>query len=287
MAFTDSNWCQLSWTDWIPFSEAKDQEVPRGPGFYRVKPIGQEKLFYIGETGRNLKERVVWTLVRQTESQEMPFNDPHTAAPSLWAWQEAEQISYEFSVAPRQMERQQRRAIESYLLWQYRVETGSSVQCNHGKFHPQFVKSKSSKSQFRGGRLANGHLNPAGGTSSIPLQRRGTASDSFWMGLAWSPNGNLRQPQDRHLIPTSTGLYKLLDLTTHEIVYIGQASNLKKRLTDHSKKEWQSVPIGFSYVDLSTQSIQVGHMLNELENDLIGAFWEEHRRSPRFQFRAF
>jgi hypothetical protein len=30
----------------------------------------------------------------------MPWNDPHTAAPSLWAWQDAEGFAYECSATP-------------------------------------------------------------------------------------------------------------------------------------------------------------------------------------------
>jgi hypothetical protein len=43
---------------------------------------------YIGETRRTVHERV--NELRHTIKRKdlMPWNDPHTAAPSLWAWQE-------------------------------------------------------------------------------------------------------------------------------------------------------------------------------------------------------
>jgi len=50
---------------------------------------------YIGETRRTVHERI--NELRQTLNRTdlMPWNDPHPAAPSLWAWQDAEGFEYE------------------------------------------------------------------------------------------------------------------------------------------------------------------------------------------------
>ncbi|MBL0387442.1 hypothetical protein JJB07_12340 [Tumebacillus sp. ITR2] len=252
---------------------------------YRIKPVGHDKLYYIGQTGRNLKERVVGALVKHTQSEDMPFNDPHTAAPSLWAWQDAEGLAFEFSVAPMDLSTPTRKGLESYLLWRYRIEFGESAMCNFGRFHPEYVKSKERKKQIRGHRLPTGIYNPAGGRSTEPLHRQGKATDLDWMGLDWSPVEELRCPEALKSSPRTTGLYKLVDLNSNEIIYLGESFTIRDRLKSHSKKEWQSLQIGFSYVDLSEQEIREAYMLKELENDLIGAFWEENQRSPRFQFR--
>ena len=60
----------------------------------------------------------------------MPWNDPHTAAPSLWAWQDAEGFEYECSAAPLDASINGRRGMESYLLYRYRQERGESTLCN-------------------------------------------------------------------------------------------------------------------------------------------------------------
>jgi len=44
---------------------------------------------YIGQTGRTLVERLQELQVFIKSTELMPFNDPHTAAQSLWAWQDA------------------------------------------------------------------------------------------------------------------------------------------------------------------------------------------------------
>jgi hypothetical protein len=71
----------------------------------------------------------------------MPWNDPITEAPSLWAWQDAEGFEYEYSVAPLDASPGGRRGMESYLLYRYRQERGESTLCNFGRFHPRYRKS--------------------------------------------------------------------------------------------------------------------------------------------------
>jgi hypothetical protein len=84
-------WSALPWSPWVPFNATKEEfrQIPREPGIYRIKPVGKDFLMYIGETRRTVHERI--NELRQTlnRSDLMPWNDPHTAAPSLWAWQDA------------------------------------------------------------------------------------------------------------------------------------------------------------------------------------------------------
>ncbi|GHO56082.1 hypothetical protein KSB_45570 [Ktedonobacter robiniae] len=149
MKFLTLNWCGLSWSSWQPFSDPLTfRQLPAMPGVYRIRAIGIEELFYIGETGRDLRERL-GGLRRNTMRTEMPFNDPHTAAPSLWAWRHAENLHFECSAAPviladdSEEARKRREGLEFYLLWQYRLEYGSSTRCNHGRFHSRYTKSLS------------------------------------------------------------------------------------------------------------------------------------------------
>ena len=57
----------------------------------------------------------------------MPWNDPHTAAPSLRAWQDVEGFAYECSAAPSGASTNGRRGMESFLLYRYRQERGEST----------------------------------------------------------------------------------------------------------------------------------------------------------------
>lgn len=65
-------------------------------------PAGADYLVYVGQTGRSLRERLS-SLRRHELSPEMPFNDPHTAAPLLWALRHAEYVNFECSATPVDM----------------------------------------------------------------------------------------------------------------------------------------------------------------------------------------
>jgi hypothetical protein len=84
------NWCNLTWTGWIPFNATKQvfNRIPREPGLYRIRPVGKECLVYIGETKRTLRDRLHTLRLELEKSEQMPWSDPHTEAPALWAWRE-------------------------------------------------------------------------------------------------------------------------------------------------------------------------------------------------------
>ena len=58
---------------------------------------------------------------------------------------------------------------------------------------------------------------------------------------------------------------------------------LRNGCSTHSRKTWEGRTLQFSY-QIIGQSV-VPHNLRELENDLIGNFYENFRKSPEFQFK--
>jgi len=210
----------------------------------------------------------------------MPFNDPHTAAPSLWAWADAEGMGFECSAATTDVSAPERKALECYLLWQYRLETGESTLCNHGRFHPRYTKSTNRKQAFRGARIPEGEPdNPAGGPGSFPLpaEHAGLAER---LGESWKQPAPL-SPESVAELHRSPGLYEILDTDTEEVLYIGETINLRQRLGTHLRREWGCKP-AFAY-SIQTSSI-LPHQLKELENDLVGALYQQSGAAPRFQF---
>lgn len=286
MDYLSREWCGLQWTEWIPFSNNNLlSQLPAKPGLYKIRPVGSDFLVYIGQTGRSLKERMKSHLRGYLKSDtEMPFNDPHTAAPSLWAWRDAEGWDFECSVAvlefpalEKEQGKQMREGVESYLLWKYRLERGESTHCNFGRFHPDYVKSASRKSGKRGGRLPKGVKNPAWGMSFPPADVFGNPTDEDWMHEVWSV------PQ--RLIPNEItvgnipGCYKII--VDEDVVYIGQSSRLHARLMMHVGKKWGENPL-YSVVCMSEDTPV--YQLLERENDFIGGYVSQMKRPPKFQF---
>src|SRR5512140_368841 len=89
--FSDT-WCSLPWSPWVPFSAAKEafRQLPHEPGLFRIRPEGRDFLLYIGEIGRSLHQRLNTLRLELRNPGLMPWSDPHTEGPALWAWQDAE-----------------------------------------------------------------------------------------------------------------------------------------------------------------------------------------------------
>ena len=262
------------------------RNLPPKPGLYRVRAINGQELFYLGQTGLDLRARL-GALRNNTMKTVMPFNDPHTAAPSLWAWRDAEGIEFECAAAPVQLAedkeeaRRRREGLEFYLLWQYRLECGASTWCNHGRFHPRYIKSTDRKKGLVGYRLSDDAPdNVAGGLSLSPLKLQGDPLDRDWMGVSWSDFFSLVVTELKH-VPASPGVYKIIDPLTNELLYIGESNNLLDRFKSHAVKTWTGSASIVAYVQLpfGTPSYQ----RHEIENDLVAGYYARTLLVPRFQ----
>src|SRR4030042_3374242 len=131
-------WSSLPWSPWGPFTATKEEfrQIPKEPGLYRIKPIGKDFLMYIGETRKTVHERLNELRHTLKRTDLMPWNDPITEAPALWAWRDAEGFEYECSAAPLDASQGGRRGMESFLLYRYRQEWGEPTHCQLGRFHP-------------------------------------------------------------------------------------------------------------------------------------------------------
>ena len=276
-------WCSLPWSPWVPFTATKEEfrQIPKEPGLYRIRPVGKDFLMYIGETRRTAHERLNELRHTLKRTDLMPWNDPITEAPALWAWQDAEGFEYECSAAPLDASQGGRRGMESYLLYRYRQERGESTLCNFGRFHPRYRKSTNRNENRRGGRLADDHKdNPAGGPGVPPLPSIGRPGDAGWMGLAWSK----KRPLDGETIssvPAEAGLYLLFERDSGDLVYIGQSADCAKRLRSHAMKFLEGNDLMFSWY--SSEKPLLPHHLKEWENDLIGNYFDVYRRAPEYQ----
>jgi hypothetical protein len=98
----DKDWCALTWGLWVPLErQAIIRTAPALPGVYRIrrKAGAGNRLVYIGQTGRTLRERLL-ALAAGVNAEQCPFNDPHTAAPHLWLLHQHDNIQLECSCAP-------------------------------------------------------------------------------------------------------------------------------------------------------------------------------------------
>ena len=175
-----------------------------------------------------------------------------------------------------------RKGMEAFLLYKYRQERGESPLCNFGRFHPRYRRSTTRKEGKRGGRLMESHQdNPAGWPGTEPLEAVGTPGDRDWMGLEWTAWQPLSE--DTAKTAAGAGLYLLAGAGSQEIVYIGQAADLRERIAGHAAKPWDDRPLVFSYQVIGHAVLP--HHLRELEGDLLGNYYEMMKKAPEFRFR--
>ena len=77
----------IAWSDPVPLQGAiRGAAVPALPGLYRIRRVGLPHWDYVGQTGvgrMNLRRRMA--MLRGIYADQMPYRDPHTAGPGLWA----------------------------------------------------------------------------------------------------------------------------------------------------------------------------------------------------------
>jgi hypothetical protein len=253
-------------------------EITTEPGLCRVRVADRHQLAYIGQTGRGLRERV-GTLARGTLAAEMPFNDPHTAAPKLWSYRAAEGLEYEASVTACGLAKNDRMGLGCYLVWQYRLEAGASPLCNFGRLHPRYVTSANRSTGRCGRRLNDDEPDNDGGPSVPALALAGVPDGPDWMGLSWSAWAPLTMVGIRGA-PVGPGVYRIR--AEDRLFYIGQSGTLAARLRAHADRSDWSEHATYSFASLATDSTAT--QLLEVENDLIAGYFAHTGCAPVMQF---
>jgi hypothetical protein len=273
--FIGSTWGRLSWSEWIaldaPLGEYQRVVSNRG-GLYRVRGSGISELVYIGQTGRNLRERTRF-LARGVyrDLNDPPWNDPHTAAPLLWAYRHENNMTFEVSVAEQDVGVADRQCWEDMLLYLHRREANCSTLCNHGRLHPHWTRPSNRKKGITTARRSE----PVTFPSSKPAIGNMDCSADDWLGLPWSRPVEL----ETSIGPPVAGVYRLMS-PGGMVVYIGESADLQQRLKAHAKTyDGQSLLTSWHKT-----SSPAKHQLHELESDLIGAFYLECERPPMLQY---
>lgn len=274
----------LIWSPWQSLDSASSSSKgEHRPGLYRIRWVEEPReLLYIGQTGTSLYKRLSH-LGRLYTSSEMPYNDPHTVAPALWALYQDHGRPYEVSVCPLDLDTPQRKAMECLAIADYRQALGASPKFNFGRMPLGWRKSSGNNATLvKAGKRFRGHrttetLNSH--TPSLPPTAKlsGLVSDSKWCGHTWSEWSPLASVSPFK----GTGLYRLKrsqpDLQQGSLLYVGQGKVFARlqnhqRTAEGSSKQAQAFGITTTIecswaIDTSWLSSQ----LLELENDLIAA----------------
>jgi len=275
------NWLNHNWTSWTQLTPQNDRlsEAPSSAGLYRVRHRDKDGLEYIGETGR--VQGRIRALARESHRDEMPYRDPHTAAPCLWAVRDATGPELEVSVAtPDSAEdAQYRKALEAALIAVYRRETGDSPTANFGRIIEGYKQSSYSRDEVRGGPLGPDESEPntEPGVGPLPWEIIQDVTSPNWMGLDWSEPFQLGERLG--VSPPDTGLYRIWR-DGSPLTYIGESSDLPGRLYSHEKEYGSDALVSFA----ARPDLDAQHKRLEIETELIGAHYLAHDQPPAVQF---
>lgn len=276
--FLSPSWGGLTWSPFVPLSKLSSHAVPRGGGLYRVRINGQDALAYIGQTSR-LRGRLRYDLARPVLGPDPPWNDPHTAAPALWAYRHEDGLRYAVSYAALDASKRHRRGAEDLLLWRYRTDRGASPLANHGHFHPGYVRPSNKKAGRAMVRRDGGSGNSTT-PSAPPLAHEGRLPVApGWMSLAWSP---FVAPTALASLPTGPALYRIADAAGTSLVYLGQTGRLRQRLRAHARNGRLRSAERASFHQLPTGTPKVWRL--EWESDLLGGYYHQQRTPPARQY---
>src|SRR5690348_11544349 len=114
----------LDWSDWQPLEGSwRTITVPPLPGLYRICRQGREDLDYIGQTGEGtmtLRSRL--GMLKGIYGPVMPYRDPHTAGPALWALRQLGSLPFLVSFVPIAGSTSWRKGLECVAISLYRQQ---------------------------------------------------------------------------------------------------------------------------------------------------------------------
>lgn len=284
------------WTAWEPLRDAwRRPSVPSTPGLYRIRRVGRGDLDYIGQTGSgamNLPKRLA--MLKGIYGSEMPYRDPHTAGPALWAFVHQGHV-LEVSTVRVEGSASWRKGLEAVAIALYRQQHGCSPTVNFGRMPPGYTMSSGNNAKLvAAGKRVRGSMTvetrachepgvPPTGLFDGPPQ------GSEWVGLHWSRWQPLVMATE--LASRAVGVYRIRGDEGDGLLYIGQgvigarlvahvrkcgyAANLQGGVFGSAKRLECSYVVNNSWLD---------HQRLEVENDLIAAHVLVIGRIPEAQF---
>jgi hypothetical protein len=229
----------LLWTPWVPLEGCwRGPTILPEPGLSRIRRAGSGGLDYIGQTGPRLRQRL--PMLAGVFKSEMPYRDPHTAGPALWAMQHATGCHFEASVCPIEGSGPWRKGWEAVAISLYRQECGRSPMFNFGRMPVGYrmssgnnAKLVASGKRFRGGQFNESDASHLDGMPPFgPLT--GDPEGQNWGGHVWSAWVTIAEAL-KSLPAGAPGLYRIRGHTGSGLLYIGEGG-VSRRLRQHLAK---------------------------------------------------
>jgi hypothetical protein len=282
------------WSSWVPLGKGPvASDVPAAAGLYRIRTDHDDVLDYVGQTGigtMNLRKRLA--MLSGIWGGEMPYRDPHTAAPALWAWIRSGRRDVEASVYRIEGDVQLRKAFECLAIARHRWRFEVSPRWNFGRMPADFSMSSGNNARlvaagrrFRGAPCTSSEPGHVAGVGPVSRPGDDPVGDD-WGGLDWCRWTPMAQAAAS---AKGSGIYRVRDGSSGSLIYVGEgvvASRLrthlaKARQPEHRQARWFAMPgVDCSWV----QTQWLAHQRQEIENDLIANHVDLFGVPPAAQF---
>jgi hypothetical protein len=215
----------------------------------------------------------------------MPYNDPHTAGPALWAHRIETGETFEVSVAVLAVDRADRMGREALEITKQRMIDRVSPAYNFGRMPHGWVKSSGNNrrlveagKRFRGHRLSDAEIAALPPEESVapPDTLEGDPHGGDWLGLDWRSADVAPPGRD------DVGVYRVAALPRERLDYLGQGVIAARWRThaagwahDLAAERAVRSPSGWAVLALAPRQ------LLEVENDLIASHMVMFARPPR------
>lgn len=245
------DWLGFEWSDWsiLKPGSNKISNVPETPGFFRIKQTSRPGLEYVGQTGRDLKERIVHF------ANDLSGKAPEGNGSTRHLWELGDSGGrFEFSYMNPNIARSEtdRIGLENVMLAMHLKYRGRSPTVN--------LNRKLSSGENRNSVIES--LEWGSGDFTSP----------DWMGLEWTTP---RKLEDRGEIDSSKVVYRIwFPDFIPPLAYIGKSTNVANRLVKHEKKFGSGALFSVAPVDSN---------LKDVEASLIASHYLDTNTLPKGQ----
>jgi len=240
----------INWSEWTPLFPTGDLDViPQEPGIYLVSHASLSGVQYVGHSRTDLRDRIR-RMGYSIDSDEMPYRDPHTAAPCLWAIAEEYDVDYRVCWASidrigddeEQSSLTSTRTIgelatvnelvglKAAYIAGYRFVSRQSPTANFGYMIPGYEQSGPRSSGRRGGKLEHEAVEPGMREETLSTWEEwdDVTSDS-WMGFDWETY-DLSDFEDPY--PDAEGVFRIWQKGTNSLAQVGATTNIRNQVLD-------------------------------------------------------
>lgn len=271
MAIANSEFSEeIEWSEWHPVLPTKELGgVCRGPGIMRISHTDVSGIHFVGHARTNLQQRVR-RLGYELRNSEMPYSDPFSAAPCLWAMKN--EVGGRFFVSwCSATDADQAKLLEDIYITLYRRATSQSPTANFGRMYSSYSKSTNKEAGVQGAKGASPPRNSPIGSEKLDLSEIQPVTGENWLGVSWEGPMELFPDELAGLsysFPKESGIFRVWKQGENVLEAVGTANRLESGLPEAAPDDEEDMRVSFQTIDFESRGERA-----EMESILAGVHY--------------